>query len=73
MVVLCPQGERNNTGEKARTERDKERGVKKERGGEQSGEGGRNLGGAWPSYTAQYDTHFSSLHTYSRDQGTGIF
>lgn len=41
------------------------------RGG--SGDGGLELGGYWPSYTAQYDTHFSSLHTYSRDQGTGIF
>lgn len=36
-------------------------------------EGDRGLEGDWPSYTAQYDTHFSSLHTYSRDQGTGIF
>lgn len=47
------------------TESEREREIKK---------GGREgVGGDWPSFTAQCDTHFSSLHTYSRDQGTGIF
>lgn len=48
-------------------------GKKSERARGGGGGRGKELGGDWPSYTAQYDTHFSSLHTYSRDQGTGIF
>lgn len=70
MVVLRPRGETGDSEEKVIV-RDRER--DKERDREESGKGGWELGGDWPSYTAQYDTHFSSLHTYSRDQGTGIF
>lgn len=68
---VCPPSLRKERGQRRESERQREREIKKER--ERSGEGGRELGGNWPSYTAQYDTHFSSLHTYSRDQGTGIF
>lgn len=70
---VCPPSlrkEREDRGGKAR-DREREREEEREREKEVV-EGGRELGGDWPSYTAQYDTHFSSLHTYSRDQGTGI-
>lgn len=63
---------RGQRDEEERKEINKGRNVREEEEEEVEG-GGRGLGGVWPSYTAQYDTHFSSLHTYSHDQGTGIF
>lgn len=83
MGVLRPWAKRETEGKSKRGEetdglekkkKEEERVGEWQRGrGKSFGGGGLGLGGDWPSYTAQYDTHFSSLHTYSRDQGTGIF
>lgn len=78
MGALRPWAKRETEGKSKRGEEtdgfEKKKKEEEERIGEWRGKsfwGGG--GGDWPSYTAQYDTHFSSLHTYSRDQGTGIF